>query len=123
MNILHFEYSDFFKRFVKDLVDNAGHTYIHTNRGEMLFNLLAHYDIDLIITGMELSDMTGEQLIQSLRTSKFKHIPIVIITSATVENINKRLRGVKFDDVILKENLTFDSFTKCIDRIEDDLAR
>ena len=121
MTILHFEYSEFFKKYVQDLVEQAGHTYIQSNRGDQLFTLLAHHDVDLIITGMELSDMCGENLIRDLQTSKFKRTPIVIITSASVENIRKRLQGLRFNDIIMKEQLNFDTFTKCVDRIEDSM--
>lgn len=121
MNILHFEYSSFFKNYVRDLVERSGHNYLSSSQGDALFNQLALHDVDIIITGLELSDMRGEELISSLQASKFKSIPVVIITSAAVENLTARLKGIKFDDFILKENLNFDSFTKCIDRIEDSI--
>lgn len=121
MTILHFEYSDFFRRYVEDLVEKTGHQYVYESKGEMLFNHLAHDDIDLIITGMELVDMCGEDLIHDLQTSKFKEIPIIVITSANADNIKRRLKGLKFNDLILKEQLNFDTLAKCIDRIEDTL--
>jgi CheY-like chemotaxis protein len=121
MNILHFEYSEFFRNYIRDLVEKSGHHYLCETQGKSLFNTLAMHEVDIIITGLELSDMKGEELIQQLQTSKFKHIPVVVVTSSAIDNLNARLKGVHFDDFILKENLNFDSFTKCIDRLEDNV--
>ncbi|MBF4695997.1 response regulator [Fusibacter ferrireducens] len=119
MRILHFEYSDFFRRVVHDLVLRSGHAYFETKKGSDLFRILAHDEIDVIFTGMELSDMSGENLIQDLKESKFKSIPVVILTSSEVDNLNKRLKGLDFYDFILKENLNIDTLNNILDRIED----
>lgn len=119
MRILHFEYSDFFRRVVHDLVLRSGHAYFDSRQGNDLFKILAHDEIDVIFTGMELSDMSGEELIKELKSSKFCTIPIVILTSSEVENLNKRLKGLDFYDFILKENLNIDTLNNVLDRIED----
>ncbi|GAU79755.1 response regulator [Fusibacter sp. 3D3] len=119
MRILHFEYSDFFRRVVHDLVLRSGHAYFETKQGSELFRILAHDEIDVIFTGMELSDMSGENLIKELKNSKYKSIPIIILTSSEVENLNKRLKGLDFYDFILKEHLNLDSLNTLLDRIED----
>ena len=119
MRILHFEYSDFFRRVVHDLVLRSGHAYLETNQGSDLFRILAHDEIDVIFTGMELSDMSAENLIQELKDSKYKSIPVIVLTSSEIDNLNKRLRGLDFYDFILKENLNIDSLNTVLDRIED----
>jgi CheY-like chemotaxis protein len=117
MTILHFEYSGFFKRVLHDLAILQGHNYIDSDQGEALFNLLAHYDVDVILTGLELSDMSAETLISNLKASKYKHIPVVIVTSSEVENVRARLKSLPFDDFILKEQLTPETLGKCLSKI------
>lgn len=118
MRILHFEFSDFFRRVVHDMSVRLGFDYFGTSDGEDLFRMLAKHDFDLILTGMELSDINAEKLISNIKASKYNNIPVVILTSSEIENIHKRLKGLEFNDLILKENLTIESFKKCITRFQ-----
>ncbi len=120
MRILHFEYSDFFRRIVHDMCLRMGADYIGTSHGEDLFKQLAKHDIDLIITGMELDDMSAETLIVQIRSSKYEKLPVVILTSSEITGIHKRLKGLQFDDFIMKENLTMDVFKRCIQRFNSE---
>lgn len=118
MRILHFEFSDFFRRVVHDMSVRLGYDYIGTSNGEDLFKILAKHDIDVIFTGMELSDMDAEHLISNIKGSKFADVPIVILTSSEIADIHKRLKGIEFNDFILKENLNVNSLKKCVTRFE-----
>lgn len=118
MKILHFEYSDFFRRVVHDMALRLGYDYIGTSNGDDLFKILAKHDIDVIFTGMELSDMNAESLISNIKSSKFDFLPIVILTSSEIADIHKRLKGIEFSDFIVKENLTIQSLKKCVNRFE-----
>lgn len=117
MNILHLEYSGFFRLMVKELILESGHQPFEGKYGSDVFKILAQHDISLIITGFELADMTGEELINSLRESRYSDIPIVVITSLEVSEVKQRLKGLKIDDVILKQDLTGERFNLCIDRL------
>ena len=118
MRILHFEFSDFFRRVVHDMAIRLGYDYIGTSNGEDLFKILAKHDIDVIFTGMELSDMDAEHLISNIKASKYIDMPIVILTSSEIADIHKRLKGIEFNDFVMKENLTINAFKKCIARFE-----
>lgn len=117
MRILHFEYSDFFRKVVHDMCVRQGFDYIESSDGSTLFKMLGKYDIDVILTGTELADMNVEELLQELNGSKYENIPVVILTSSDVKNIKTRLKTLKFDDFILKESLTLDLLTQCIKRV------
>lgn len=117
MNILHLEYSNFFRLMVKDLILESGHHAIEGKYGSDVFKVLALNDVSLIITGLELADMTGEELINHLRDSRYSDIPIVVITSLEPQEVKQRLKGLRIDDVILKQDLTNERFNLCIDRI------
>lgn len=117
MQILHLEYSGFFRKLVKEMILESGHTPLESKCGGDVFKVLAQHDVSLIITGFELADMTGEALIESIRDSRYSDIPIVIITSLEANEVKKRLKGLKIDDLILKPDLTPDRFNRCVDRI------
>lgn len=117
MQILHLEYSGFFRKLVKEMIQDSGHTPLETKYGSDVFKVLAQHDVSLIITGFELADMTGEELIEHVRDSRYSDIPIVIITSLEVKEVKERLKGLKIDDLILKHDLTPDRFNRCVDRI------
>ena len=118
MKILHFEYSDFFRQIIHDMSSRLGFDYYGTSRGDDFFKLISKHDADVIITGMELSDMKAEELISNIKDSKYTDTPVIILTSLEIENIHKRLKELTFNDLILKENLTVDSFKKCIGRFD-----
>lgn len=118
MRVLHFEFSDFFRRIIHDMSTRLGFDYYGTSYGDDLFKALAKQDFDVIITGMELGDITAEKLIENLKASKYQNIPVIILTSSEIENIHKRLRQLEFNDLILKENLNIDVYKKCILRFE-----
>lgn len=117
MRVLHFEYSDFFRKVVHDMALRLGIDYVESKSGSNLFKLLSKNDVDVIITGMELSDMSVENMLDELRDSKYKSLPVIILTSSDVENISKRLKNLVFTDFILKENLTPDLFHQTIVRV------
>lgn len=118
MRILHFEYSEFFRRVVHDMATRLGFDYIGSSDGEDLYKILAKAEVDVILSGMELSDMPAETLISELKKSKYADTPIVILTSTEIADIHKRLRGLEFNDLITKETLTLDRLRKCVSRFQ-----
>lgn len=119
MQILHLEYSTFFRKIVSEMIMESGHTPLESKYGSDVFKILAQHDVAMIITGFELADMTGEELVKNMRESRFSDIPIVIITSLEVAEVKERLKGLKIDDCILKQDLTPERFNRCVDRILD----
>ncbi len=120
MQILHFEYSAFFRKLIKEMILESGHTPLESKYGSDLFKILAQHDVSLIITGFELADMTGEELIEHLGDSRYSDIPIVIISSLEIDEVKQRLKGLKITDYILKQDLSPDRFNRCVDRILED---
>lgn len=120
MHILHLEYSAFFRKIIKEMIIGSGHSPVESKYGSDVFKILAQTDVALIITGFELADMTGEELIENLQGSRYSDIPIVLITSLEVDEVKERLKGLKIQDYILKQDLTPDTFNKVIDRILED---
>ncbi len=120
MHILHLEYSAFFRKIIKEMIIGSGHSPVESKYGSDVFKILAQTDVALIITGFELADMTGEDLIENLNGSRYADIPIVIITSLDADEMKERLTGLNVRDYILKQDLTPETFNKCIDNILED---
>lgn len=118
MRILHFEYSEFFRKIVHDMSVRLGFDYIGTADGDQLFKIMAKTDVDVIMSGMELHDMSAETLIANLKQSKYSETPIIILTSTEIADIHKRLKGLEFNDLITKETLTLDRLRKCVLRFQ-----
>lgn len=69
------------RRFVHDL----GHVVIESSNGRRAWDVLwDNRDIDLLITDLLMPEMTGEGLIQMVRSSvELKKLPILVITGNT----------------------------------------
>lgn len=117
MQILHLEYSAFFRKIVHDMLSAAGYNPISTSCGSELYKILAMEDVDVIITGLELSDMTGEELIEDLRASKFGNLPVVVVSGSDKAEIRERLKGIFVDDYILKSQLDQERLIDCVERL------
>ncbi len=117
MQILHSEYSAFFRKIIHDMLVEAGYNPISMNNGKDVYKILATEDIDVVITGLELADMTGEELIEDLRNSKFGDLPIVVISGSDISEIRQRLKGLFIDDFILKTQLTEERLVDSLERV------
>jgi len=117
MQVLHLEYSAFFRKIIHDMLIEAGFNAFSTKSGKDVYQILATEDIDVIITGLELSDMTGEDLIGNLRDSKFGELPIVVITGSEMSEVRQRLKGLFIDDFIVKTQLTQEKLIDSLERV------
>lgn len=119
MKILHLEYSSFFSKIVKEMIEKMGYSVIQTKNGNDIYKILATEDIHLVITSLELSDTTAKDIISELKKSKYDHIPIIIMTSNEIIEAKNRLDGLEVDSFIKKQDLTFEVFYKTVDDILD----
>lgn len=117
MQILHLEYSAFFRQIIHDMLVEAGYNPISTKNGKDIYKILATEDVDVIITGLELADMTGEELIDDIRNSKFSDMPVVVISGSEISEIRHRLKGLFIDDFIVKTQLDQDRLVDTIHRV------
>lgn len=115
MKILHFEYSSFFAKVIKDMVERMGYSVIQTKNGSDLFKILSTEDVYVIITGLELADMSAKQMINDLHSSRYSQVPVIVITSNDMEEANAKLEGVSVKDIIVKQDMTFESFYQAVD--------
>lgn len=119
MKILHLEYSSFFSKIVKEMVEKMGYSVIQSKNGNDIYKILATEDIRLVITSFELSDTTAKDIISELKSSKYNHIPVIIMTSNDIIDAKNRLDGLDVDMFIKKQDLTFEGFYQIVDDILD----
>jgi len=78
-----------------------GHNVFATDLGEDAIELAGLYDYDVVLLDLELSDMTGIEVLRALRAEKIRAPVIVVTASADVETKVKAL-SAGADDFITK---------------------
>ena len=104
--ILHIESGKFFREVVKMIVEKRGFEIISTDNGNDALEILENNKISLIITGNELLDMRGEDLIRKINETVYSSIPVIILTSTESMSLRKRLFSLGIVDYILKKDMS-----------------
>ncbi len=106
LNILHVEQSILIREMVHDVVASIGHVYFTSINAEEAFHILENHEIHFIITGLELSDTSGDKWIKKLHYSKHKDVPVIVLTSTDNMKIRKKLFNLGVVDYIVKDSIT-----------------
>ncbi|MDR2633614.1 MAG: response regulator [Treponema sp.] len=94
--IIHVDNSDFFRTLMKVFLAEQGFLGTSFSHGADALEAIKQGDVSLVITGMSLSDMDGEELIKRICASSYTG-PIIVLTSDHLETIQETLqyKGVK----------------------------
>ncbi|MDR1866903.1 MAG: response regulator [Treponema sp.] len=84
MKVVHIDNSKFFRNLFRVYLYDKGIRVESFASGEQAMEILQDGDVGLIIMGMVLTDMDGEDLIKRVTTSPY-NIPVIILTSDTLE--------------------------------------
>ncbi|MDF2547753.1 MAG: diguanylate cyclase [Anaerosolibacter sp.] len=79
--VLHVDSNPFYAEIAKDVVSQNSIEYLTARNIQEAFHLLENNEVDLIITGLEFTDGTGDAFILSIHKSKYKKIPIIVLSS------------------------------------------
>jgi len=90
MNVVHVDNSAFFRKVMKAFLLGLGFECESYDRGEDVLDAVVARKITCVITGLELPDMKGEELIRKLLFSEHP-MTIVAVTSSGDEDRIKRL--------------------------------
>jgi len=117
INILHVERGSFFRKVIKDIAAQSGLIHFEADSAEAALEILKEESVDLIITGLELADLSGEEFIEQLRRTQFNEIPVMVISSSdSLEDYEKMFKlGVV--DFIHKKDISFDRFNRYVQSI------
>ncbi|MCL1815755.1 MAG: response regulator [Treponema sp.] len=99
--IVHSDNSEFFRKLMKTFLSELGYEVQNYARGEDAMEAINDGGASCLITGMELADMSGEELIKRLTVSSHK-IPIIAVTSNEAVVQSKRLDALGVKATILK---------------------
>ena len=96
MYVIHADNSGFFRKVLKAFLSELGVDSDGFDKGEDVLNEVGSRKVSCVITGLELADMTGEELIRQLQFSGHL-MTIIAVTSSGNENRIKILDelGVK----------------------------
>ena len=96
MYVIHADNSGFFRKVLKVFLAELGIDSDGFDNGDDVLNEVGNRKVSCVITGLELSDMTGEELIRQLQYSGHS-MTIIAVTSSVNEDRIKILEamGVK----------------------------
>ena len=80
-HIIHVDNSEFFRKIMKSFLSEKGLECESFEKGEDVVNAVSDGKASFVITGLELADMSGEELLKRLITLPRK-TPIIMVTSS-----------------------------------------
>jgi two-component system, cell cycle response regulator len=96
--VLHVDASEVFRVLIRDRFMHHGWRYLGADSAAAAMKVLEHDEVQLIITALELSGAGGEEFIGTLAESRFRDIPVAVMSSSESLDIRKRLydRGIMY---------------------------
>jgi len=96
MYVIHADNSGFFRKVLKIFLAELGVDSDGFDNGDDVLNEIGNRKVSCVITGLELSDMTGEELIKQLQFSGHSMTIIAVTGSGNDDRIkNLEAMGVK----------------------------
>lgn len=100
--ILIVEDSPLSREFIKSMLKARGFEVLEAENGLEALGILEGEKIDLLVTDIEMPVMDGFTLIEKIRKSKLRDIPIIVVTSKGSENEIKRGMSAGADAYLVK---------------------
>lgn len=117
INILHVERGSFFRKVIKDIAALSGLIHFEADSAESALEILKEEDIDLIITGMELADISGEEFIKKLLRTQYNGIPVMVISSSDSMEDYEKMFSLGVVDFIHKKDISAERFNRYVQSI------
>ena len=102
-HVIHVDNSDFFRKMMKSFLSEKGLECEGFERGEDAVNAVSDGQASFVITGLELPDMSGEELLKRLVILPQK-TPIIIVTSNDVSEKKNHYISLGVKAIILKSD-------------------
>jgi FixJ family two-component response regulator len=100
-SVIHVDNSRFFRKVMKTFLSELGLESTDYERGEDALDAVFSGRISCMITGLELPDMSGEELIRRVSTSS-PNMTIIAVTGSGDEDRIYRLNGMGVKGIIQK---------------------
>ena len=101
MVVIHVDNSGFFRKVMRIFLTELGLESKDYDRGEDVLDAVESHKVSCVITGLELSDMTGEELIKRLLFASYS-MTIIAVTSSDSEDRAERLKELGVKTIIQK---------------------
>jgi len=102
-HVIHVDNSEFFRKLMRSFLVEKGLECESFEKGEDAVNAVADGRASFVITGLELSDMSGEEFLKRLMTQPQK-TPVIAVTSSDIEAKHKRIEALGVKAIILKSD-------------------
>jgi CheY-like chemotaxis protein len=89
-------------RITKRILTNAGYEVVIANDGQSALELVNGTPLDLILMDINLPDMSGVEVVQSIKKSDHRYMPIIALTANTMHGDREILLQAGCDDYIAK---------------------
>ena len=99
--LIHVDNSDFFRKVVDRYLENEGIIAESSKHATNALETLKEGNIGLVITGMVLADMNGDLFIK-LCNIMAPDVPIIVLTSNSIEKEQKKLEGLRVEAILDK---------------------
>ncbi|MFC2140122.1 response regulator [Candidatus Auribacterota bacterium] len=99
------EDSSFFRNHVKSFIDAEGYEVIACEDGQVAWDALQERadDIDMLVTDIEMPNMTGFELTEKLRAEeRFKDLPVIALTTRADVEATEKGKAVGIDNYQVK---------------------
>jgi two-component system chemotaxis sensor kinase CheA len=103
--VLYAEDSNFFRSQVMEYLKEDGYNVLEAEDGAIAFDIIdKHIDeISLVITDIEMPNMDGFELASKIKADeRFKHLPVIALTTMASDEDITRGREVGIDDYQIK---------------------
>ena len=102
--VLLAEDSGFFRKQVASMISDHGYEVIDCEDGLVAWETLEseEYDFDVIVTDIEMPNMDGFEFAGRVKNSKWKHLPVIALTSLAGSSDIQRGIEVGIDDYQIK---------------------
>ena len=100
-HIVHVDNSEFFRKLVKTFLSEKGFESESFSRGEDVMDAVNAGEVNCVVTGLSLADMSGEELLKRLTVSP-KSVVKIVVTSSNDEAQYKRLKALGAKAIIQK---------------------
>jgi len=113
--ILHVDNSSFVRKIIRNIAIEKGLQFEEADGSAAAMEILDQSEIDLVITGLELSDTSGENFIRDLKKSSHMAVPVIAVTSNNSLESREELFDLGVVDYILKSELSQNRLDKYFD--------
>jgi two-component system cell cycle response regulator len=100
-HIIHVDNSEFFRKQIKSFLTETGHYSESYSRGDDAMKAVETGNVNCVITGLHLADMSGEELIKRLIAYP-KPVVKIVVTASHDEDQFKRLEALGVKTIIQK---------------------